>query len=287
MAEGLHPVRVFLVGFPRSGTTLLQSLLAAHPEVMSLPETFFFTSVAPPGRRWRLLHRAHPDARARLHALEGHGVEVPRPGLREALPLGSVGPTVRRFVSSLDRAASQRGKRAWVEKTPSHLHHLDLIERYVADAEFVHIVRTGLPAVASLQAVTRQHPEPWGGARSIETCVSRWRADIRRSHRCVEKPNHRFVSYERLVEDPGARMLSLTRQLGLRSDPETIQSMLDGYGESAPGLVDNEPWKSAVGSPIANRNGARAAELFSTQQQVEIERELVPEERLREAMPFL
>ena len=34
--------RVFLVGIMRSGTTLLQSLLAAHSRVTSFPETMFF-----------------------------------------------------------------------------------------------------------------------------------------------------------------------------------------------------------------------------------------------------
>ena len=34
--------RVFLVGCPRSGTTLLQSMLHAHPSIYSLPETKFF-----------------------------------------------------------------------------------------------------------------------------------------------------------------------------------------------------------------------------------------------------
>ncbi|MGL4503377.1 MAG: sulfotransferase family protein, partial [Planktothrix sp.] len=39
--------RIFLVGCPRSGTTLLQSLLAAHPQIASFPESHFFQSLAP------------------------------------------------------------------------------------------------------------------------------------------------------------------------------------------------------------------------------------------------
>ncbi len=42
--------RIFIVGCPRSGTTLLQSVLAAHHDVFSLPETAFFCSVRP--SRW-------------------------------------------------------------------------------------------------------------------------------------------------------------------------------------------------------------------------------------------
>ncbi len=36
--------RVFIVGAPRSGTTLLQSMLAAHPRTVSFPETQYFVS---------------------------------------------------------------------------------------------------------------------------------------------------------------------------------------------------------------------------------------------------
>ncbi|NJL55543.1 sulfotransferase [bacterium] len=32
---------LFLVGCPRSGTTLLQSMLASHPQIASFPETKF------------------------------------------------------------------------------------------------------------------------------------------------------------------------------------------------------------------------------------------------------
>ncbi|MCB1121339.1 MAG: sulfotransferase [Verrucomicrobiae bacterium] len=35
--------RIFLVGCPRSGTTLFQRILASHPQIRSFPETHFFT----------------------------------------------------------------------------------------------------------------------------------------------------------------------------------------------------------------------------------------------------
>jgi len=44
MAAGIK-TRAFLVGCPRSGTTLLQAMLFAHPEIYSFPETNFFLSL--------------------------------------------------------------------------------------------------------------------------------------------------------------------------------------------------------------------------------------------------
>lgn len=34
--------QIFLVGCPRSGTTLSQSILAAHPQIASIPESHIF-----------------------------------------------------------------------------------------------------------------------------------------------------------------------------------------------------------------------------------------------------
>jgi hypothetical protein len=288
MAErGAPAIHIFLVGFPRSGTTLVQSLLAAHPDVLSLPETFFFMHAFPSGRRWRLTRRAHPDARMCLRELEAHGIEVAPRGMRDSLPIASAGPTVRRFVRSLDATAHRDGKLAWVEKTPSHLHYVDTIERHVPDAKFVHIVRSGASAIASLYSVTHEHPEPWGGARSLETCISRWRSDIRTSYGCTGRPNHAFVSYERLVDDPSVLLLSLTRRLGLGSDLETIESMLANYAGTTSTIVDNEPWKSSVAAPIVNRNAARMTDLFSPAERERIERSITREEQLLAGLPLL
>ncbi len=275
MAEPV--TRIFLVGFPRSGTTLLQSLLAAHPQVMSLPETFFFVRVSPSSRRRRWLRRPAADAGAGLSELQRHGIEVPPAGLRERIPVGSLGPTIRRFARGLDQSAARAARRAWVEKTPSHLHYLATIESYLPEAHFLHIVRAGLPAIASLYAVTQEHPERWGGARPLAVCVERWQSDIRRSHSRAASPLHTFVSYERLVEDPAALLATLTHRLGLRSDPQTIDSMTSGYALTTSQIVDDEPWKSAVGAKITNRNAARVDELIPAGDRAAIELRIAPE----------
>jgi hypothetical protein len=284
MAE---PARIFLVGFPRSGTTLLQSLLAAHEEVVSLPETFFFARAIPSSRRRRWLRRPSPEVGDRFVELERYGINVAPPGIRARLPIANLRPTVQRFVRSLDENAVARGGRAWVEKTPSHLHYVESIERYVPEARFVHIVRSGLPAIASLFAVTHEHPERWGGVRSLDICTERWRSDIRRSQARAGAANHFFVSYERLVESPAGQLSALVGSLGLRADPGSIETMISDYGGSTTAIVADEPWKSAVGDAIENRNEARVATLFSEQQRTEVAQRIEPEERLRAALPFL
>jgi hypothetical protein len=278
---------VFIVGFPRSGTTLLQSLLAAHPDVFSLPETFFFDRLVPRRRRDRRLGRPGPRARSALAQLEHFGVPPAPARAGDGLPVGSIGRLAQRFAASLDAAASGAGKRCWVEKTPIHLHRVREIQRYLPDAQIVHMIRAGLPAVASLHAVTHEHPERWGGARSVEQCLDRWRGDLALSHRHVGERGHVFVSYERLVADTPSVVERLCARLGLRSDGPAVDEILGGYGDATDEVVRDEPWKSGVSTGIVNRNDARLAELFSDDERARLARAVAGDDDLLDAIPFV
>ncbi|WP_236827236.1 MULTISPECIES: sulfotransferase [unclassified Blastococcus] len=145
--------RVFVVGCPRSGTTLLQSFLAAHPQVHSLPETHVFHELRTPGGVRRAVGLAAAGTSRRLDDVAGWlGTRRRRPVL----------PTVRghgaAFVAMADAAARERGADTWVEKTPATLYALDLVEQLVPGAQVVHVVRDGVDVVASLCAVAEAAP---------------------------------------------------------------------------------------------------------------------------------
>ena len=57
--------RLFVVGCPRSGTTLLQCLLGAHSQIISLPETAYFADLISGQRSRRLLGIASPAQKDR------------------------------------------------------------------------------------------------------------------------------------------------------------------------------------------------------------------------------
>ena len=253
--------RIFLVGCPRSGTTLLQSLLAAHAQVCSFPETHFFPNAV--GRGWRrYLGVASPNARRRLlEFLEEIGREdlkwlVPRHGFL-------LKDYVNAFVKILDVLTEQGSKKIWVEKTPRHLHYIALIEKYIPDAKFIHIVRNGKDVVASLYEVTHKHPEIWGGPRSIEQCINRWINDVRISLRHLHRPNHILVQYENLVEAPRSILEKLCAFIGIPFD----EVMLREYGSAARRVISkNEVWKAGVDRPIKKTNSKKFFEIFDEQQ---------------------
>ncbi|HST44794.1 MAG TPA: sulfotransferase, partial [Luteimonas sp.] len=117
-SEGPRPV--FVAGLFRSGTTLLERLLAGHPEVAAGGETMDF----PARLRLAVDHR-------------GRGVlDAEVLGRSATVDWAALGRDY--LAGSAWRAA---GGRAWTEKLPSNLLLLGLVARAVPGARFVHMRR--------------------------------------------------------------------------------------------------------------------------------------------------
>ena len=142
--------RIFVVGCPRSGTTLLQSLLAAHSDVASFPESHLFSSlVADRGKLRSTFNIASRKARPQFDTFLR---ELQREDLNQYLPKFSflVRQYSHAFIRILDILSEEQGKDIWIEKTPRHLHCIDQIEKLLPEPQFIHIIRSGKDVVASL-----------------------------------------------------------------------------------------------------------------------------------------
>jgi tetratricopeptide (TPR) repeat protein len=107
---GVAPI--FVVGMPRSGSTLIEQILAAHQDVTGLGET----AILP-----RLLERAYPE----------------RPGGPFAAPLHDIAQAYLAAVR--DRGWSGRGR--FVDKTLENYLHVGVIRRMFPRAVILHSVR--------------------------------------------------------------------------------------------------------------------------------------------------
>ncbi|MFQ5560704.1 MAG: sulfotransferase, partial [Nitrospinota bacterium] len=169
--------RVFLVGCARSGTTMLQALLAGHPQIASFPETHFFEKSLPGFAA--LFSRGF-----KMHSVLSEWIRL-NPVLN--LPVHTVGrhwsrkSMVHEFKKVMDNLTKESEKEIWVEKTPGHIMHLDFIEKHFSDAAFIHIMRDGRAVIASLYEVTRKYPEEWGGERPLLECIHEWNERVLKS----------------------------------------------------------------------------------------------------------
>jgi hypothetical protein len=257
--------RIFLVGCARSGTTLLQSMLAAHPQIASFPESQFFMHLNPryePRRRALGLasQRARPELEKYLH-------EIGQEKMLQRLSRFAFFPSqyTKTFLEILDTLTAEQGKSLWVEKSPPHLHHIDFIEKLIPEAKFIHILRNGADVVASLYDATHKYPKSaWGNKPwSIDECIYLWLKGTQSSLSHQHKPNHILVKYEHLVEDPQSVLTELCRFIGVAFN----EKMLREYSVAAKGVIlKREPWKASVLNKIQNANSTKFYELFDEEQ---------------------
>ncbi|MBE9067473.1 sulfotransferase [Leptolyngbya cf. ectocarpi LEGE 11479] len=255
---------IFIVGCPRSGTTLLQSLLASHSAISSFPESkFFLRLIAEPrqkSRRYKL-GLASADIKPTLKRFLD---EVDAPDL--TLPKL---PFVRSYVAGFDRILSQlaqrQGKHIWLEKTPEHLHSISDIQRYLPQAKIIHIVRNGTDTIASLYDLCQRHPQIWGQYfEGLEGCIDRWINDVAISRRYLAQPNHTVVRYETLVDSTEVEIQQLCQFLGVSFEA----TMLTRYQHTSQGLVRRrENWKGLNQAAIQTTGGKKFHTLLDPAQQ--------------------
>jgi Sulfotransferase family len=203
-ATKTRPPAPFIVGVPRSGTTLLRLMLDAHPEMAIPPETYFVTNLieAADGgagadqlanvlvshRRWGDLGLDEGALRERLRAAGG------RP---------SGGDAIR---AVFDLYAESRGKPRWGDKTPAYLTNIGEIGAALPEARFVHIIRDGRDVALSVLAMP-EVDRPMRNPQDVGTVAARWRRRIERARRQAERlPHYLELRYEELVAEPEAAL---------------------------------------------------------------------------------
>jgi hypothetical protein len=201
----------FIVGSPRSGTTLLQAMLMSSPGLFIPPETHFFEVVRRPcheaaGRDTEVLDRLIEDIRK--WSCGPYELPVTWDRLEPALRAAASDPAAM-FDALLYHMQQGRAEPCRIgEKTPSHILQVEYILERFADAQVITIVRDGRDVVASNQ-------ETFGS--QLSEMATRWR-DHQREHArllgCMAAARYTSVRYEDLVTQPEGALRRLCAFLG-------------------------------------------------------------------------
>jgi len=264
--------RYFLVGCERSGTTLLQAMLARHSRVFSFPESHFFCRAVPRQAPYRVLGIARwRRARVALGQLLGL---LERHDLARYVPRYSpfLVSYVRAFRRIVDRATLDRGKNIWVEKTPHHLYQIPSIQRFIPDAGFIHLLRDGRDVAASIRDASLQDPDYWG-QWSTESLAQWWNKAIERSLKYRHNPRHILISYEALIDDPRSEVERVCDFLHVQFEPEMLRHW-EG-AEGVVGWIGARTWGRKPFGPLEDTRLKKFTRVFSVQERYYLDENLL------------
>jgi Sulfotransferase family len=215
---------VFVMGCPRSGTTMLSLMLHAHPNIAMPPETRFLLAT------WRQRHefgdlQTQEQRNALAESVTKVGSQVRDMGLtREDLKQKILDgpPTIGSAFGIVFREfARLHGRARWGDKRPAYYQEVDVLLRLFPDAQFVHVIRDGRANVASLKRM------PWWTYSSFFAMVTWSFAEscMRRDQRRLPADTFYVIRYESLVANPEAELRKLCAFL----DEDFDEAMLEPH----------------------------------------------------------
>lgn len=211
---------VFLGGCPRSGTTLLRTMLHAHPDLAIPRETHFvlesfwrrdqWGDLTIEANRRRLVDWIIDDYQTtRFRRLEVD-IDEARDRMIAAPPtLGSVVATA--FVMYAERHGAER----WGDKRPMHVQELPIIFGMFPDAQFVNIVRDPRAVVASMKKLGWL--DDWYEG-TVAGGIDRWLRSVRAGQRAQKRyraDQYLELRYEDLLASPRAHLETICNFAGL------------------------------------------------------------------------
>lgn len=245
---------IFIIGAPRSGTTLLTELLNQHSKIYIFNETTYYDFLLSEkigesltnrqiesvlkhiSRRFEIRSNADIDLREKFTLFSPLEVKTLKSDLWNNIDKLGENPSRGHILEHcMALAASMKGKSRWGEKTPGHVFHLKEITSDFPGAKIIHIVRDPRNFLNSYKNAWRR-----GGNRlrrlyhPIITSLL-WKnsnSAVERFYQNNEKPFLQ-ITFEEVVGDTDAVMVKILEFIGEEFEPITSKSL--GKNTSFPG----------------------------------------------------
>lgn len=218
---------VFVVGCPRSGTTVLYHMLLSsgnfavyrtESNVFSVLQPRFGSLRSESNRRELLGYWF----KSKLFQVSGLDESV----LREKFLRGCSG--AGSFLQILmEETARSQGMKRWADCTPDHLLYMRAIKREIPEALFVHIIRDGRDVALSYAKQGWAYPFPWDRGQQLAVAGLYWEWIVRRGRAYGREIGDDYceVHYEDLVERPRETLRGLTDFVGQDLDYDQIRKV--------------------------------------------------------------
>jgi len=191
---------IFIVGAPRSGTTVMRYIIDSHPNIFCPHiETFYFDVIKP------FLKASHIwDSQYEKTQFSRDDYNT---WIRDS------------FLQLIANFGSNTSKKRFAEKTPSHTQTMDIIKEVFPDAQFIHMIRNGYEVCSSLGRMS------WG-PKQVEKQAALWKERVltaREFGKKLSSDDYLEVKLEDLKSDFTATIKNVCNFLGEKFDDQMEQ----------------------------------------------------------------
>lgn len=212
---------LFIIGAPRSGTTWLQAMVAAHPAVCSTIDELklfdFFT--VPLEKGWQYLLGLQKET--------GGG----RNGLAAMWTDDEFYAFLSDFVGSVYSQVLAKKPEATVllDKAPAYSTCVGHIDRLIPRAKFVHVIRDGRDVAVSLMSAAQSWGKSWA-PKKVAAAASAWKAYAGAAQDARQfRGRYLEVRYEELLTNGVQVLRSVFDFIGLPIDAAEVAAIYDRH----------------------------------------------------------
>lgn len=229
---------VLIVGYPRSGTTLIRVLLDSHPDLSIGPELKFIKNFMV-----KFPDKFEDFVQFTQSAADDFGFDQKK--LKELFDNHKSWDKV--MVQWCSDYATGRGKKNWGEKTPQNYKYLSQLLEKFPDALYIYIVRNPYDVMGSmkLKGWYKRYNSP------ISWTIANHRAKL------LKKYNFVFIKYEEFVLTPQKYLNEIQEKAGL-----TKYNLLDTYRDIYHGhIAQGDIWNQEI---ISSERTSKRSQLSRT-----------------------
>jgi hypothetical protein len=196
------PDPIFIIGSPRSGTSVMAWSLAQHTECWTSAESDILI---------HLFGRGRFDTAYQASVSRGDGNWLSLNGVSRAELLATLGTGFNAVFTS------RSGGKRWIDQSPSYTLMVGVLADMFPGARFVHILRDGRQVVRSM--LKSGFAEDW--ADSFGEACKAWSHFVEEAMTfCNERPARgKTVLLDEIAADPDGKFAELQEWLGLEQEP--------------------------------------------------------------------